>query len=361
MNSKFLLLFPLLAVSLSASSILVTVRVVAPDDASEMDTGFRETLAAELAGYGFSATVKTDRIAEDSDASKRQIAATLNEARQAGASYSLLATLRNFNEEEKAFSGYGAGSLNKIFRCDFTYRLLRVSDGESLKGGSGTVSKTLRTTEGSTTTVARPNNDLIALAATRIAKEVDGTVSSEELESAPATIPVEVMIIPRGMGMTVPEIVETDSGQLLVTGERGDIVLDAVTVMVDGVVVGSAPGEIGVLPGLHELSLEREGFDTWTRTVNFVPGMDLTIRMNAKDEEIERFREQSVFLEGLVTSRTLTEAEAERIRGIAKMFEQSGFRWDIRSDAKSDIKVDTEEAITIEQNNRTLMGDNPAN
>ena len=43
------------------------------------------------------------------------------------------------------------------------------------------------------------------------------------------------------------------------------------------------------------------------------------------------------------------------------MFTQSGFRWDIRADDKSDIKVETDEAITIEQNNRTLMGDNPAN
>ena len=131
--------------------------------------------------------------------------------------------------------------------------------------------------------------------------------------------------------------------------------------MIDGVAVGSAPGPLQAAPGLHEVTLQREGFKDWERTVNIREDLNLTVRLSATDAEIQRFRQESAFLEGLRTQRVLTDAEAEKVRGIAKMFTQSGFRWDIRADDKSDIKVETDEAITIEQNNRTLMGDNPAN
>ncbi len=358
---RFLFLLPFLAASLSASSLFVVSRVIIPDGAEELERSFRTALAAELAGRGFSATVEGDMIAERKGPYNRRLSAALNEARQTGRSYAMVATLRNFNEEVREFDGYGTKSSNRIFRCDFTYRLLRASDGESLKGGTGTVSKTLRSDESSSVAIGNSTGDLVSMAASRIAEELNRTLNPEELPEVSAAEPVPFSLIPRGMGMTVPEVVERDSGQLYVTGERQDVTLDAVTVLLDGVVVGSAPAELEATPGLHELTLQREGFEDWNRTVNIRPDMELVVRMKAEDEAIRRFREQSAFLEGLATNRMLTDAEAEKIRGIAKMFEQSGYRWDIRSDAKSDIRVDTDEAITIEQNNRTLMGDNPEN
>lgn len=361
MIKAIFLLFPFLVSLLSASSIFVTTRVVTPEGQPEMEAQFRQALAAELASHGFSATVRGDLIAENPEANARKMTAAVNEARQLGASYAMAATLRNFNEEDRRFSGYGTASINRISRCDFTYRLIRVSDNESIKGGTGTVSKTLRTTEGSSATIADMDGDLISLAAQRIAGELGDTLEPDELTEDAPTAPVSFLLIPRGMGMTVPEVVERESGELYVTGERQDVTLDAVTVLLDGVVIGSAPSELQATPGLHELTLEREGFEDWSRTVNIVPGMELTVRLKAEDEAIERFRSQSAFLEGLATNRALTDAEVEKVRGMAKMFEQSGYRWDIRSDAKSDIRVDTDEAITIEQNNRTLMGDNPEN
>jgi len=48
-----------------------------------------------------------------------------------------------------------------------------------------------------------------------------------------------------------------------------------VTVELDGIAIGSAPGSFQGFPGLHKLRLSREGFDSWERTVNLYDGQNL--------------------------------------------------------------------------------------
>ena len=357
-----LLLVPLIALSAADTSIFIVSRTATPDVDAQEASAFRDALAAELAGYGFSASVRSDQFAEETDAEKINDASTINQAQQSGAPYALVSTLRNLKSEVREYSGNDVQTSNRIFTLSFSYRLLDSSSRAVLTGGNGSVRKTFRATSGAVTADSDTTGDLIALAAARIGQDVSSTIKAEDLESDSTTPSiVDFMIIPRGMGMTVPEVIERESGELYVTGERGDITLDAVTVLIDGVTVGSAPGTLQTSPGLHEVTLQRTGFDDWTRTVNIREDMDLTVRMEATDAEIQRFREQSAFLEGLRSERVLTDAEAEKIRGIATMYAQSGFRWDIKQDVKQDINVDTDEAITIQQNNRTLMGDNLEN
>ncbi|MFP4351238.1 MAG: PEGA domain-containing protein [Puniceicoccaceae bacterium] len=362
LTSLLLLHAALLAGAHASSTVFIVSRVTDPAVDAEEASAFRDALAAELAGYGFSTSVRGDRIAEEPGDGKLTDAATLGQARQAGADFALAATLSNRNEEVRQFSGYGVETSNRIHSLSFSYRLLRVTDGESIQGGTGAVRKTFRSTEGAVTASADATSDLIGMAAGRIAAETAAAIAPGDLAAdAGESAAVEFTVIPRGMGMTVPEVTELESGDLYVTGERGDVTLDAVTVLLDGIVVGSALEPITASRGLHELTLQREGFEDWRRTVNISPSLELVVRLKATDEEIERFREQAGFLESLRAERTLTDAEAEKIRGIAAMFARSGYRFDIRSDSKQDIRVDTDEAITIEQNNRTLMGDNPDN
>lgn len=355
MKPAALLLLILSPVLLDGSSIFIVSRIADPAIDPLEESAFRDALAAELSSYGFPTAVRGDRFAEEPGAEDTAAASPLNQARQAGAGYALVATLRNLNEELRRFSGYDTDTVNHVHSLDFSFRLLRADDGEALRGQSGSVRRTFRTTEGASTVSADATGELIGLAAGRIAGEVAAEIAPDDLAEGEgnADSPVEFRIVPRGIGMTVPEVVRLESGELYVTGEREDIVLDAVTALVDGVVAGTVPGKLLARPGLHQVKLEREGFEDWERPVNVRPDLELSVRMKATDEAIARFREQASFLEGLRTARTLTEAEAEKIRGIARMFEQSGLRYDIR--------VDTDEAIRIEQNNRTLMGDNPEN
>ncbi|MGE9291027.1 MAG: PEGA domain-containing protein [Puniceicoccales bacterium] len=348
-------LLPLVALASGGSSVFIVSRATDKNIDSAEASSFRDALAAELAGYGFTSAVRADQFAEETGTEKVNDASTLNQARQAGASYALVSTLRDLKTEVREYSGNGVKTANRIYSLSFSYRLLSASDGAVLTGGNGSVRKTLRATQGAVTVDSSTTGDLLSMASTRIAEEVAAALQPSDLvEASPSDTVVPFTITARGMGMTIPEVTELDSGELYVTGERNDITLDAVTVMIDGVAVGSAPGELESSAGLHEVTLQREGFEDWTRTVNIREGLDLVVRMSATDAEIKRFRQQSAFLEGLRTQRVLTDAEAEKVLGIAQMFSQSGFRWDI----KQDIKVDTDEPIKIEQNNRTLMGDN---
>ena len=349
------LILPLISMASEGSSIFIVSRTADTEIDSTEAGDFRDALAAELAGYGFTSAVRSDQFAEETGSEKINDASTLNQARQANAPYALVSTLRDLKSEVREYSGNDVQTSNRIYSLSFSYRLLSATDGTVLTGGNGSVRKTFRATQGAVTVDSSTTGELIGLAATRIAEEVSSALQPTDLVETPSeATSVNFSITARGMGMSIPEVTELDSGELYVTGDRNDITLDAVTVLIDGVAVGSAPGELESSPGLHEITLQREGFDDWTRTVNIRPDLDLTVRMSATDAEIKRFRQQSAFLESLRTQRVLTDAEAEKIRGIAQMFSQSGFRWDIQQD----IKVDTDEPVKIEQNNRTLMGDN---
>ncbi len=112
-----------------------------------------------------------------------------------------------------------------------------------------------------------------------------------------------------------------------------------VTVEVDGVTVGSAPGIISLQPGLSKLRLTREGYQTWERTINAREGQTLTVAMQMSPEGLARWEELTAFMNTLKNGAKLTDAQVQVLQGKAKMLQNSGF------------KVDTDQGITI-QNGR---------
>jgi len=115
---------------------------------------------------------------------------------------------------------------------------------------------------------------------------------------------------------------------------------------VDGIAVGSAPGEITVKPGLSKLRVTREGFKPWERTVNFMKGQKLTVALELSDAGYARWKDSTSFLNGLKNGAKLTDGEVKVLEGKAKALEQSGF------------KVDTKDAPAVTVNNidRALFG-----
>ncbi|MBC8040420.1 MAG: PEGA domain-containing protein [Opitutaceae bacterium] len=116
-----------------------------------------------------------------------------------------------------------------------------------------------------------------------------------------------------------------------------------VTVEVDGVAVGSAPGKIQIRSGFSKLRLTREGYQPWERTINAVEGQTLTIAMKMSEEGLARWAELTSFMNTLKNGAKLTDAEVKLLEGKAKAFEQSGF------------KVDTKDAPAITISNRSLF------
>lgn len=108
-----------------------------------------------------------------------------------------------------------------------------------------------------------------------------------------------------------------------------------VTVEVDGISVGSAPGKISLQPGLSKLRLTRTGYETWERTINAREGQTLTIAMQMSPEGLARWEELTAFMNTLKNGAKLTDAQVQVLQGKAKMLQNSGF------------KVDTDQGVTI--------------
>ncbi len=119
-----------------------------------------------------------------------------------------------------------------------------------------------------------------------------------------------------------------------------------VTVEVDGVSVGSAPGKIQIRPGFSRLRLTRSGYETWERTINAVDGQTLNIAMQMDADGIRRWKELTAFANDLQNGARLSDAEIDVLKAKAQMLSQSGY--------KVDIKVDTDEPLTID-NSQSLF------
>ncbi|OQB88689.1 MAG: PEGA domain protein [Verrucomicrobia bacterium ADurb.Bin122] len=122
----------------------------------------------------------------------------------------------------------------------------------------------------------------------------------------------------------------------------------SVVVEVDGVAVGTAPGEISLKPGFSKLRLTREGFKPWERTINAVNGQTLTVALEMSAEGYARWQESTAFINTLKNNAKLTDAEAQKLRGQAKMFEQSGY--------KMDVTVKTDKALQINNTTNSIFG-----
>jgi hypothetical protein len=110
-------------------------------------------------------------------------------------------------------------------------------------------------------------------------------------------------------------------------------------VELDGVALGSAPGTFQAPPGLHKIRLSREGFDVWERTINVYDGQQLRVALQMSPAGYGRWKDTTDFLATLDANRKLTDAEVQRIQGIAKFFSESHYRVDYNVDTKENVKI----------------------
>ena len=94
----------------------------------------------------------------------------------------------------------------------------------------------------------------------------------------------------------------------------------AATVEIDGIAVGSAPGQVTARAGLHKLRVVREGFKPWERTVNLSQGQKLNVPLEMSEAGYARWKDATAFLNELKNGAKLTDAEVKLLEGQARMF-----------------------------------------
>jgi len=265
-------------------------------------------------------------------------------AQNMGADYILTASIVSINHNRKRFKGYDIDRtvFESILRG--SYKVLDRTKGGSLTGGTveSSVKSPFQDQVDESTWGRRKHtyaeeigavDDLVNEAATKLAAHLEKRRERVD-EPADEAESVKWTVICGTTDMVVPTVVRTDENDFVVGEQELPVNPMNVTVELNGVVVGTAPGTFEVPPGLSKLRLTREGYKDIERTVNVVPGQTLRIDMQMTDKEYARWKDMIAFLERMKAGNKLTDAQAEQIRGFAQMLRQSGFKVNIDSDLK---------------------------
>ena len=317
------------------------------------DLGF-EVISREVALGAAGDLLKKSEINE-LDALLSDQTSSLRLSQNLGADYLLFATLMGLDEEKRSVSAYGVKYNNHIYTLRASYRVLDGNTGASLTAGMVEPTRTIQQTKNSQISTTGLVRELLAKAS----REMASSLGQKNAQGAIATVEVAKSQVEFKISITLndvqfPEVILDADGRAHLSSNSVNIQPLAVAVDLDGFTIGSTgTGVAAVLnasPGLHRIRLAREDLVTVERNINIHDGMQLSMTMQLTDKARAKWQQDTLFLDTLKRRAELTDAEVERVRGLAQQLRQSGYRVDIRSDAKSDIKVDTDEGIKIKQN-----------
>lgn len=268
------------------------------------------------------------------DRSLEDNSSALRLAQNLGADYILVPSIVSLGTEKKNYSGNGINTLNITHRLRVTYKIVEAGQGGAVRGGAFTSEKTIRQTPDLQTDSSDVINELLDDAAEQLADAIVQNAPSLPVEVAKAAmVNFNVscsMTDPRQQPILISALGITADNHVVLTNQPIAVQAMDVTVELDGVALGSAPGSFQGRPGLHKIRLSREGFDPWERTINIYAGQNLRVALQMSNAGYARWADTTAFLATLDANRKLTDAEVKRIEGIAEFFKNSHYRVDTK-------------------------------
>jgi hypothetical protein len=276
-------------------------------------------------------TTKLDQALSDNTSALRL-------AQNLGADFILIPSLTTYGTEKKTYNGNGISTINVTHTLRVSCKIVEAGAGGALKGDMVTASKTIRQTGDLQVDSSEVVNELLDDAASQLADSLVRTAGSLPTEVAKSK-QVDFSIVCsmtdiKDQPITVPDVQVTADKRVVKTNAPIEVQPLDVTVELDGIAIGSAPGTFQAFPGLHKLRLSREGFKDWERTVNIYAGQKLRVALQMSDAGFARWQENMAFLQLLQDDRKLTDAEAKKIEGIAKFWSESHYRVDTKENVK---------------------------
>ncbi len=259
-------------------------------------------------------------------------------AQNLGADFILIPSLTTYGTDRRAYTGDGISTVNVTHTLRVSCKIVEAGAGGALRGDMVTASKTIRQTSNLQVDNSDVINELLDDAAGQLA---------DLLVSAAGSLPTEVaknkqvefsiacsMTDIKDQPIMVPNLQIKADKRVAKTNAPIEVQPLDVTVELDGIAIGSAPGTFQAFPGLHKLRLSREGFKDWERTVNVYAGQKLRVAMQMSDAGFQRWQENMAFLQLLQDDQKLTDAQVKKIEGIAKYWSESHYRVDTKENVK---------------------------
>lgn len=348
--------FSIISRELAVAALKRTDLVLEQDRSRQTADGNKTTSESQKAKiYVTSGTTELDKKLSDNTTALRL-------AQNLGADYLLAASIATYGTEKKTFTDGALKTVNVIHTMRVSYKVLEASQGGSVIGDTVKASKAVRFTENSLTESSEVLNELLDDAANQVAENI----GKKQASAALATLPVKPGTVEFGItcGMTdmtmqpinFPAVRVKADGTAVLERDKAEVQAVDVSVELDGVILGSAPGQFKAAPGLHKIRLTREGFKDWERTINIVEGQKLRVAMQMTEAGYARWKANSLFLYALekdystfiyalekdkkVTDATLdiakklTDGEVKVLEGKAQLLRQSGFKYDFKYDSK---------------------------
>jgi PEGA domain len=255
-------------------------------------------------------------------------------AQNLGADYILIPSITSYGTTKKAYNGNGIQTVNITRKLRVSYKIVEANEGGAVRGGSFVSESTTRDTANLQTESNDTLNDLLDDAAGQLADAIAESAKSLPAEVAKAgMVSFKVacsMTDPRQQPILIPAVSVSGDGKLIATNPPVALQPMDVTVELDGVALGSAPGEFKARPGLHKLRLSREGFDDWARTVNIYDGQTLRVALQMSAAGYANWKNTTDFLANLDANKKLTDAEVKQIEGLGEFLKNSHYRVDTK-------------------------------
>ncbi len=262
-----------------------------------------------------------------------QQSSALRLAQNLDVDFILLASLSSVGVEDRSFKDEALDVRQKIYTMRVGYKLVEAGEGGALAGDTVKASTVQRAVPGTKVESTELFNKLAEDCVEQLMKKIPAKVAALPKDVAKsAKVPITIVCGATdltGQAIVLPDLGFKDDGTVKQGNHNLELLLSDVTVEMDGVVMGSAPGTFEMGRGLHKLRLTRDGFSPWERTINIVPNQKLKVSLAMSEAGYNRWKDNIEFLNAIEKDRKLTDAEVQKILGFAKMLEQSGYKVDI--------------------------------
>jgi len=267
-----------------------------------------------------------------------------------GADYILNVSYSSLGTEKKTFDSYGIKTINTLYNLRSTYNLYEGGGSTGTAGGSVKASKTVRQTADLTVESDDVLDELIEETANQIglllSNQKTQIVAKENNES-------QIDIIFAIEAMSMPEIIKDENDTYILGSNLIPATIPFVTASIDGI-AQTLGGKIHLSKGIHRLKINQKDIAPVEMIINVTgkEGQTMNIALSLSDEARLRWKEDMAFVEAMKdrakesdNRRMLTEAEVERIKGIAQMYQQSGYKIDFKVDAKEFPEINKTQSV----------------
>ena len=244
-------------------------------------------------------------------------------AQTIGADLLVIAVVESYGTDQRDFKGNDLAPVETTVTFNnllVSYRLAFAASGAAVAGDTVRVSRAWRESQN----LHRETDDLMNGMLDEAAGELAGkiTAANHEIKEVPKVQAVGIVfnvkaVLPGGTVLQLPSYRSNNVEMAVDATVAADVILD-------GVSIGSIPGDIHMATGLHQVAIQAEGFKTWKRFVNVSEGQKFDIQLEMTPQGYEKWKEVIMFLSDLSRETKLTDVEVKQMEAKADLMRKAG-------------------------------------